>query len=114
MHTKKVLEKAVLISEPMISGSLLTKKILAKSSFGSFVRGIRQSDGLTQTELAKRLGCTRQYINAIESDRQEVGIETATRIGTALGYGPLTFLEVLIRTQLSRAGLSVKVALKAV
>ena len=114
MPTKKLSDNAVSEPKALISGSFLTHKILANSSFGSFVRGIRESDCLTQTELAKRLGCSRQYINAIESDRQEVGIETATRLGTVLGYGPLPFLEVLIRTQLTRAGLSVKVELKAV
>lgn len=114
MPTKKLSDKSVLGTKTSISGDLLTRKILAKSTFGSFVRGIRESDGLTQTEVAKRLGCSRQYINAIESDRQEVGIETATRLGTALGYGPLAFLEVLIRTQLNRAGLNVKIELKAV
>lgn len=114
MPTKKLSDKTILKPKASIIGDLLTKKILAKSTFGSFVRGIRESDGLTQTEVAKRFGCSRQYINAIESDRQEVGIETATRLGTVLGYGPLAFLEVLIRTQLNRVGLSVKVELKAV
>ena len=91
MPTKKLSDKSVLGTKTSISGDLLTRKILAKSTFGSFVRGIRESDWLTQTEVAKCLGCSSQYINAIESDRQEVGIETATRLGTALGYGPLLF-----------------------
>ncbi len=89
-----------------IDGATLTKKIIGKSTFGEFVRGIRLSDDLSQAELARRLQCSRQYINAIESGRQDVSIETAVRLGKALGYGPLALVEVLIRTQLNRAGLA--------
>lgn len=97
-----------------VLGSKLTSKILKKKSFGGFLKDIRTADEVTQTELAKRLSVSRQYINAIESDRQEVGLDTAARLGEALGYGPLVFLEVLFRTQLERSGIKATVELKAV
>lgn len=110
MTTKKL--KTNDSSTTTVKAEDLTKKILAKITFGSFVRGIRESDEITQTELARRLGTSRQYINAIETERQEVSIETAAKIGLALGYGAESFLEVLIRTQLAKAGLKLQVQLK--
>jgi transcriptional regulator with XRE-family HTH domain len=50
------------------------------------LRNARQQSGLTQMELAKIIGVTRQVITRIESGTQNVTLETLEKIATALNY----------------------------
>jgi transcriptional regulator with XRE-family HTH domain len=69
-------------------------------NFGEYIRLIRESDKITQRELAKRVGCKPQYINAIEHGREKSSIEFANRIADALGYSVAPFAEILMQEQL--------------
>lgn len=51
---------------------------------GDFVARIRQERGLTQSELAARLGTSQSAINRIEKGRQNLSIETLGRLSEAL------------------------------
>ncbi len=51
---------------------------------GDFVARVRQERGMTQTELAKRLGTSQSAINRIEKGRQNLSLETLGRLGDAL------------------------------
>lgn len=51
---------------------------------GDFVARLRQERGLTQAEFAKRLGTSQSAVNRIEKGRQNLSIETLTRISDAL------------------------------
>lgn len=88
-------------------------EIWEKQSFGSFVKSIRESDNISQAELARRLDVSRQLLNAVEAERKSVGVELASRIADALGYSEELFLELAIRDQLLRAGKKFTVKLKA-
>lgn len=47
------------------------------------IRDRRQEAGLTQKELAEKAGCTRQFINMLESEDQDFNISTDLLIGLA-------------------------------
>nr|WP_211263476.1 helix-turn-helix transcriptional regulator [Stenotrophomonas ginsengisoli] len=55
---------------------------------GNRLRELRQqAGGLTQQELAERVGVTRQTIIAIEGNRYSPSLEVAFLIAAALGVG---------------------------
>ncbi len=75
------------------------------SSFGEFVRDIRECDEMSQTELARRMRVSRQFINAIEKDKANVSLEMAIKIARALGYPYEAFVEILLNDMLRKSGI---------
>jgi len=49
------------------------------------IRALREDLGLTQTELGRLVGVTRQAILAIEKDKHDPSVTLAARIAHALG-----------------------------
>jgi transcriptional regulator with XRE-family HTH domain len=52
---------------------------------GKTVRQIRQAKGLSQAELAKRAGLSREYINKIEAGKYDPPLSTINALAEALG-----------------------------
>jgi transcriptional regulator with XRE-family HTH domain len=73
---------------------------IAAMTFGGLVRAMRKTDEVSQAELARRLGVSRQFLNAVELGRSQVGLDFAMRFADALGYSPEPFAEILIREQM--------------
>ena len=48
--------------------------------------------GLTQTALAERMNCTQQYISRILKGKENLSLETITRLEDALGIKLVTIL----------------------
>ena len=78
-----------------------------KGRIGNLVRDARKHRGLTQAQLAERLGTSQSAINRIEKGQQNLSLEMIARIGSALeseivslGAGP-THLRVTGPTTLS-------------
>ena len=84
---------------------------IAATTFGGLVRAMRETDEITQAELARRLGVSRQFLNAVELGRSQVGLEFAKRVADELGYSPEPFAEILIREQLKKAGIECRITL---
>lgn len=57
---------------------------------GHLISQIRQERNLTQSEFAKRLGTSQSAINRIEQGKQNLSLETISRISTALGRDIVT------------------------
>ncbi len=55
------------------------------TKIGHLISQIRQERGLTQAEFAKRLSTSQSAINRIEQGKQNLSLETISRISTALG-----------------------------
>ena len=51
------------------------------------IRALRESAGLTQVELARRIGVTRQTVIAIEQERYSPSLELAFQIARVFGVG---------------------------
>jgi len=51
------------------------------------VRATRESAGMTQAELARRIGVTRQTVIAIEQERYSPSLELAFQIARVFGVG---------------------------
>ena len=57
-------------------------------SVGESVRIVRELQGYSQNELAKRTGISQATISAIENDRVRLGVDRAKVIATALKCHP--------------------------
>lgn len=89
-----------------------TKDIWQEMTFGGLVHSLRQSDEITQVELAKKIGVSKQFLSDVEHNRKDVGIAFAKKISEALGYSIEPLIELLIRDQLRRQNLDYIVELK--
>lgn len=57
---------------------------------GHLIAKIRQDRGLTQAEFARRLGTSQSAVNRIEQGKQNLSLETISRISSALGKDVVT------------------------
>lgn len=89
-----------------------TKDVWNEMTFGGLVHSLRLSDEITQVELAKMLGVSKQFLSDVEHNRKDVGIAFAKKISDALGYSIEPLIELLIRDQLRRQNLDYIVELK--
>jgi transcriptional regulator with XRE-family HTH domain len=65
---------------------------LAKaSSFGAQLRKLREKEGITREELAKRAGVSGAAISRIEQGKREPGWETVIKLARALGVSVSAF-----------------------
>ncbi len=88
-------------------------KDILKYTFGEFVRDIRECDEISQTELAKRMRVSRQFIHAVEKDKAKVSLEMAIKIARALGYPYEAFVEIFLNDLLRKSGIKKVVHLES-
>jgi ribosome-binding protein aMBF1 (putative translation factor) len=60
-------------------------RLAAALRVGIAVRYARESAGVSQTELAARMGVAQSAVSRIEAGRSNITVEMLTRIATALG-----------------------------
>lgn len=89
-----------------------TKDTWDSMTFGGLVHSLRMSDEITQVDLAKRLGVSKQFLSDVEHNRKDVGITFAKKISDVLGYSIEPLIELLIRDQLRRQHLNYTVELR--
>jgi transcriptional regulator with XRE-family HTH domain len=88
-------------------------KNILKSTFGDFIKDIRESDEISQTELAKRMHVSRQFVNAVEKNKANVSLEMAIKFATALGYPYEAFVEIFLNDMLRKSGIKKVVHLES-
>ena len=71
---------------------------------GSKVRALRTLRGMSQTELATRVGITFQQIQKYENGANRMGASRLYAIASALGVGPAHFFEDLTAAGVQQAG----------
>ena len=74
-------------------------------TFAEFLTDIRESDEVSQAELSRRLGKSRQFIQAIETGKTNISLEMAKRIAEALGHFPEPFVEILVNEMVRKIGI---------
>jgi transcriptional regulator with XRE-family HTH domain len=79
-------------------------------TFGDAVREARDLIGVSQAELARRLGVGRQSVCDIEKGRARVSVEKAANFAEALGHNEKTFVRLALQDQVVKAGLKLKVS----
>jgi len=77
-------------------------------TFAIFMGGIRATLDLTQAEMAKKLGISRQALCEIEKGRTIVSAETAVSYARKAGFSEVVAAEAALQDQLRKSGLKKK------
>lgn len=60
--------------------------------FGSFIKGIRKSKGLTLAELSEESGVSQPFLSQIENNKRKPSSEILNKLAKPLGISPLTLM----------------------
>lgn len=82
-------------------------------SFGSLLRALRESENMTQTAFAKRIGLSIQNLNDLEKGRRIPTPTRTARIAKKLGLPQIGLIELVIRDSLAKEGFHYEVKLKS-
>lgn len=82
-------------------------RLQSQVSFGELIRSIRLCDDISQSELAQKLGISKQHLSAIENGKKAVSPVRAAKYAEALGYPVDQFVIAAIEDELRDAGIQV-------
>jgi antitoxin HigA-1 len=82
-------------------------------TFGALVRSIRETDELTQEDVAIRVRVSKQHVSDVENGRKKVSIERAARWAEALGYPAAYFVKMVAQEEIDAVGVKLKVVAAA-
>lgn len=82
-------------------------------TFAELLKTIRETDDVTQVELAKSAGVSKGLVCDIEKGRRLANIEHATKFAKALGYPLETFVAIAVEDELRKNNLHLKVKLES-
>jgi transcriptional regulator with XRE-family HTH domain len=88
------------------------EKTCGKLTFGRMISSLRKCEELSQTEFAKMLGISKQYLCDIEKGRKGVSPEKAREMAKKLGYSEQYFIQLSLQDQLTQAGIKLEVHLE--
>ena len=77
------------------------------------IQSLRMCDELSQVELSRKIGITRANLCDIEKGRRTVTPAIAAKFAKVMGYSVHQFVSLSLEDQLKKAGLKMKVDLKA-
>ena len=80
-------------------------------TFGNLLKTMRETDEVSQVELAETVGTSAAYISQIEHGKKAVSIEQAAAFAKALGYSETQFVRLAIQDKIRAAGLKLSVSL---
>ena len=72
--------------------SFLDGLIGRKITPGKIVRARRESLGLTQKDVFELTGIKPTFLSAVENDKRNLGVDTASKIAAAIGLHPSSIL----------------------
>ena len=104
MSTKSQKSEAIKFLEDLRGGPL---------TFGRMIESFRKCDATTQEQLAHKMRISKAHLCDIEKGRRMVSPERAAKFARVMGYLVEQFVAVAIEDQLDKAGLKMKVLLKA-
>ena len=82
-------------------------------TFGGLLAAIREGDGISQAEFARRLELSRSHLCDLEKGRKAVSPARAARMADLLGYGREQFVRLALQAMVQEAGLKMVVSVKA-
>ena len=69
-----------------------SEEVLPEANPGMALRGLRVREGISQRELAKRLGITQHRVSEMENGKRAISVDMAKRIGEAYNISYKVFL----------------------
>ena len=76
-----------------INASDFIDDLIGEDAFsGQIIRARRESQGLTQKDVSDMTGIKTTFLSAVENDKRNIGVQTATKIAAAIGLHPSSIL----------------------
>ncbi|MCB1118533.1 MAG: helix-turn-helix transcriptional regulator [Chlamydiia bacterium] len=92
----------------------MLEKILGKPlTLADLLLAIRQGEEMTQSDFAKILGISKQYLSDVERERRFISPKIAASFAKKLGYSEEQFLQLCLQDLLTRNDFPYRVSLKA-
>lgn len=88
------------------------EKIHGPFSFATFMLGIRTTLGLSQVEMAKKLGISKAALCEVEKGRTLVSPLTASRYAKKTGFSETVALEACFQDQLRKANIKRRIKIE--
>jgi transcriptional regulator with XRE-family HTH domain len=88
------------------------QKLLGRITFGKLLKSHRLGLGLTQVQMAKKLGIIKQELCNIEKGRKIISPERAKKFAEILEYSPQIFIKYVIQDQLAKIGITTEIEFK--
>ena len=89
------------------------EKISGKLTLGSTLRAIRLCDEISQTDFAKKLKVSTQYLCDLEHNRKIVSAKKAKKFADILGYSAEQFVALAIQDSLNHDWIRMLVEIKS-
>lgn len=89
------------------------EKLVGRLTLGGSIRSIRQGEGESQIDFAKKLGVSKQYLCDLEHDRKIVSAKKAKEFAIILGYPVEQFIALALQDSLEHDGIHMLVEVKA-
>ena len=84
-------------------------KLPKNLSIGEFLRVYRQGEAMSQVELSKKLGISKQRLCDIEKNRFPISIKLAIKIAKKLDLSPEWLVKLILQNQIEQEKLKLKV-----
>jgi len=94
------------------SASEYLEKKYGKMSLGDYIKALRESDAISQSEYALKLKISRANLCDIEKNRKLISPERAVRFARILKYPEKLFIKLALEDILRQANLKYQVELK--
>ncbi|WP_151194404.1 helix-turn-helix transcriptional regulator [Cysteiniphilum sp. JM-1] len=101
------------ISKNKLSAAQAISEITGHLYFGDMVKSLRMCENISQAEMARSIGISRQYLCNIESGERKADVELALKFAEYLKHPKEFFISRLLEDQLYTAGLDYTITLKA-
>ena len=95
------------------TASVYLEKKYGKMSLGDFIKALRESDDISQSEYALKLKISRANLCDIEKNRKLVSPERAVRFARILKFSEKLFITLALEDILRQSKLKYQVELKA-
>ncbi len=89
------------------------EKRFGRMTVGMFVKAFRESEGLSQSEYARKVGLSRANLCDLEKGRKLISPERAAKLSKKLGVPEKVLIQLAIQDSLHAARLKYTVELKA-
>lgn len=70
--------------------------MVGELTFGGMLEAMRQAEGMSQVDFAKKLGISKQQLCDIEKHRKLVSPECASKFATILGHSEKSFVALAL------------------
>ena len=94
------------LQEETILAEEATKEIRKTKTLGKVMKAFRETQGISQCQLADRIGVSKQFLSDIENDRKNIGVPFIRKFAEELGFSPESFIRIYVQDFLKKAGLS--------